>query len=173
MSTSLYDLSVANYQQTLGAVAAFMDKAAGHFATQKTNLDEIVDTRLFPDMLPFRFQIQSVAHHSLGTIEAVKSGTFLPPSNLPPHDFSALQKLVSDTREALSKVKPEEVNARAGKDVIFEIGGRKLPFTAEGFVLSFSLPNFYFHATTAYDILRQKGVPLGKRDFMGTMRMKT
>jgi hypothetical protein len=60
-----------------------------------------------------------------------------------------------------------------GKDVVFEIGGRKMPFTAEGFLMSFSLPNFYFHAATAYDILRMKGVPLGKRDFMGQMRMKT
>ena len=170
--TSLYDFSVANYQQTLTAVAAFLDKAAGHFATQKANLEEIVETRLFPDMLPFRFQIQSVAHHSLAAIEGVKSGVFLPPSNLAPHSFAELQKLIGDTRDTLSKLKPDEINARAGKDVVFEIGGRKLPFIAENFVLSFSLPNFYFHATTAYDILRQKGVPLGKRDFVGMPRIK-
>ena len=52
------------------------------------------------------------------------------------------------------------------------LGDHKLPFTAEGFLMSFSLPNFYFHATTAYDILRTNGVPLGKRDFMGRMKMK-
>jgi uncharacterized protein len=172
LMTALYDLSVQNYLQTLGAVAAFMDKAAGHFATHKTDLEEIVETRLFADMLPFRFQVQSVAHHSLGTIEALKSGIFLPPSNLAPHSFAELQKLIGDTRDTLSKASPEEINARAGKDVIFEIGGRKLPFIAENFVLSFSLPNFYFHAATAYDILRQKGVPLGKRDFIGMPRIK-
>ena len=170
--TTLYDFSVQNYLQTIGAVSAFLDKAAGHFATQKTNLEEIVETKLFPDMLPFRFQIQSVRHHSLGAIEGVKSGLFGPPGNLAAHSFAELQALVSDTRDALSKLNPEEVNARAGKDVVFEIGGRKLPFTAENFVLSFSLPNFYFHAATAYDILRMKGVPLGKRDFMGMPRIK-
>jgi uncharacterized protein len=64
------------------------------------------------------------------------------------------------------------VNALEGKDVTFKVRDMTMPFTAEDFLLSFSLPNFYFHATTAYDILRLKGVPLGKRDFMGRMRLK-
>ena len=64
------------------------------------------------------------------------------------------------------------MDALAGRDVIFQMRDRKVPFTAENFLLSFSLPNFYFHATTAYDILRTKGVPLGKRDFLGRMRIK-
>jgi hypothetical protein len=81
--------------------------------------------------------------------------------------------MVTDAREALQKVKPDEVNGCEGKDVLFQVGELKLPFTAEGFLLSFSLPNFYFHATTAYDILRTKGVPVGKRDFMGKMRLKS
>ena len=67
---------------------------------------------------------------------------------------------------------PEAVNALGGRDVVFLLGDHKLPFTAEGFLMSFSLPNFYFHATTAYDILRTNGVPLGKRDFMGRLKMK-
>ena len=64
------------------------------------------------------------------------------------------------------------MNALEGGEVVFQIQDFKMPFTAEGFLMSFSLPNFYFHATTAYDILRSKGVPLGKRDYMGQMRMK-
>jgi hypothetical protein len=64
------------------------------------------------------------------------------------------------------------VNGFEGKDVMFEFGETKLPFTAEGFLMSFSLPNLHFHATTAYDILRTKAVPLGKRDYMGPMRIK-
>ena len=84
-----------------------------------------------------------------------------------------LQGLVTETREMLSALTPEMVNALGGKDVIFQLGEHKLPFTAEGFLMSFSLPNFYFHATTAYDILRTNGVPLGKRDFMGRLKMKS
>jgi hypothetical protein len=124
-------------------------------------------------MLPFRFQIQSVVHHSVGAIEGIREGVFRPPSNLPEHDYEQLQKLVAEARESLQKISAETVNARAGADMAFEIRGTKVPFTTEGFVLSFSLPNFYFHATTAYDILRSKGVPLGKRDYLGRMRLKT
>ena len=76
-------------------------------------------------------------------------------------------------REALQQVKAADVDAVQGKDVTFQLPTMKIPFTAEGFLLSFSLPNFYFHATTAYDILRHKGVPLGKRDFLGRMRIKS
>ena len=92
---------------------------------------------------------------------------------MPALDFAGLQKQVSEAREELQKLKPDEVNGLAGKDMVFQMRDNKLPFTAEGFLLSFSLPNFYFHATTAYDILRSKGVPLGKRDFLGRLRMKS
>ena len=173
MTVSLYDLSVQNYLQTLGAVRGFLDKAQAHFLENNLALDDIVETRLYADMLPFRFQVQSVAHHSLGAIEGVKRGQFLPPSGLAELDYRGLQKLVADTQGALQKLTPAEVNALEGKDVTFQIRDFKLPFTAEGFLLSFSLPNLHFHATTAYDILRTKGVPLGKRDYMGQMRMKT
>jgi uncharacterized protein len=81
--------------------------------------------------------------------------------------------MVTAARDALSAMTPDAVNALIGRDVVFQAGGHRLQFTAEGFLMSFSLPNFYFHATTAYDILRHEGVPLGKRDFMGRMRMKS
>jgi hypothetical protein len=89
------------------------------------------------------------------------------------HDYSELQKLVSEAREGLKKLSREEVDALQGKDVTFQMGDFKMPFAAEGFLMSFSIPNLFFHATTAYDILRMKGVPLGKRDFMGPLRLKT
>ena len=91
---------------------------------------------------------------------------------MPDLDYVGLQKVIADTREALGKLTPEAVNRFEGADIVFEIGNFKLPFVAEQFVLSFSLPNFHFHATTAYDMLRMKGVPLGKRDYMGPMRLK-
>ena len=173
MATSLYDLSVGSFLQTLGAVSGFLDRSLEHFEEQKVDPDEIMEVRLFPDMLPFRFQLQSVAHHSLGAIEGVKAGVFSPPPQIPPHDYRAMQALVAEARTTLSKVAPDEINALEGKDMVFRLRqGVEMPFTAEGFLMSFSLPNFYFHATTAYDILRMKGAPLGKRDFMGQMRMK-
>ena len=173
MAIALYDLSVASYLQTLGGVAGFLERGLDH--CRETNLDpnEIVETRLFPDMLPFRFQIWSVAHHSAGAIEGVKAGVFSPPPPTPDLDYAGLQKVVADARDNLQALNADEVNALEGRDVAFQFRDFKIPFTAEGFLLSFSLPNFYFHATTAYDILRSKGVPLGKRDFMGAMRLKS
>lgn len=124
-------------------------------------------------MQPFRFQVQSVAHHSLGALDAIRNGVFRPPADRSPYDYAALQKLIADTRDTLQKLTPEEVNAREGADVVFEVRDFKRLFTSEGFLMSFSLPNFQFHATTAYDILRSRGVPLGKRDYMGALRLKT
>jgi hypothetical protein len=78
-----------------------------------------------------------------------------------------------EARSELSGLKPAAVDALVARDVTFKVGDRTLQFTAEGFLMSFSLPNFFFHATTAYDILRHKGAPLGKRDFMGRLKLKT
>jgi hypothetical protein len=160
------------YLQTLGAVSGFLDKGLSHCRDHGIDPEEIVETRLFPDMHPFRFQIQQVFIHSVGAVEAIKTGTFRRPGERPQHDYAALQALVKDACNKLQKEMPEEINSRDGADVVLQSGDAKRLFTAEGFLLSFSLPNFYFHAATAYDILRMKGVPVGKRDFMGTLRLK-
>ncbi len=172
MAISIYDLSIASYLQALGGVEGFMAKSLAHFAEHKVDANEVADTRLAPDMLPFRFQIHSIVHHSLGAMQGAQAGAFAPPGPMPSLDFAGLQKSVTAAREALQKLTPAEVNPLEGKDMFFQVRDNKLTFTAEGFLLSFSLPNFYFHATTAYDILRGKGVPLGKRDFLGRLRMK-
>jgi hypothetical protein len=172
MAIALYDLTVASFLQTLGGVNGFLERGLAHCRDNNIDPEEIVETRLWGDMLPFRFQLVSVAHHSLGAIEGVKAGAFAPPSEQRPLTYVQLQGLVAEARDKLAKLSRDEVNALEGSDVTFQIRDFKMPFTAENFLMSFSMPNFYFHATTAYDILRSKGVPLGKRDFMGQMRMK-
>jgi uncharacterized protein len=170
MPISLYDASVTVYLQTLGAASRFLERAATHCRDNQTELAEIVETRLFPDMLPFRFQVQSIVAHSVGTIEAIKAGTFKPSGHDTRHDYASLQTLVQEARQSLEKETPEDINAREGAEVIFQAGEHVLRFSAVNFVSSFSLPNFHFHATTAYDILRSRGVPLGKRDYLGKLR---
>jgi len=173
MSISLYDASVESYLQVAGAVSAFLDKGRLYCTDNDISLDEVVSTSLYPDMLPFRFQIISVVHHSLGTMKSLGSGEFGPPTGYPDYDYAGLQGLVAETLEALQTYNAEEVNVLSGGDVTFKLGDMSMPFTATNFVLSFSHPNVYFHAATAYNILRMKGVPLGKRDFMGMPRMKS
>jgi hypothetical protein len=170
MAITLYDLSVGCFLQTLGGVEGFLAKGLAHFKEKGVDPNEIVETRLFADMLPFRFQVAAVAHHSAGALQGAAAGAFAPPA-ASTADYAGLQKMVTDARTSLEALKPEEVNALEGKDVIFSVRDMKMPFKAEGFLQSFSLPNFHFHATTAYDILRLKGVPLGKRDYMGRMKL--
>jgi hypothetical protein len=172
MSFSLYDATIANYLQILGATEALMTKSLAHFTEKGVDPAGIVESRLCDDMLPFRFQVISVAHHSRGAMEAARNGVFTPPKMRPELDYAGLQGLVAEAKNELSALSPDTVNALIGRDVTFKVGERTLPFTAEGFLMSFSLPNFFFHATTAYDILRHKGAPIGKRDYMGRLTLK-
>ena len=173
MGTSLYNLSVACYLQTLGAVAGFLERGRAHSEDAGVHPDRLVEMRIFPDMAPLRFQIVAVVHHSVGAIEGIRRGFFRSDFAPQPRDYAGLQKIASDAEMALKAVAPAEIDALAVKGVVFQSGKRTLPFTGENFVLSFSLPHFHFHSTTAYDILRASGVPLGKRDYMGLLRMKS
>lgn len=172
MATSLYDLSVAAYTQTLNATSRYLEKGLAHCREHNVDPSEIVDIRLFSDMLPFRFQIQSVCHHAVGTIEGFRSGAFTPSGHDPSHDYETLQAQVKDALATLAKETPDGINALAGNEIVFKIGDTALKFDVPDFVLTFSLPNFHFHATTAYDILRSRGVPLGKRDYLGRLKFK-
>jgi hypothetical protein len=171
VTISLYDASVASYLQMVPAVSALLDKAAEHFPAQGIELGGIVDSRLHEGMLPFRFQVVSVVHHSIGTIKAMDSGIFSPPKYDASVDFDGLRAMLATATAELAALTADEVNAKSGKAMAFVMGDLNLPFTTENFVLSFSLPNFYFHAATTYDILRHLGLPLGKRDFMGRLRI--
>jgi hypothetical protein len=172
MAISLYDCSVTSFLQVLGAVSAFLEKGRAHLVETGKDPEAIVTTRLHDDMLPFAFQIASVAHHSKGALAGAKAGLFHPPGPPGQPTYAELQKWVADAQAELKALTPDEVNALEGKDLVFHLGSRQLPFTVENFLLSFSTPNLHFHATTAYDILRQAGVPLGKRDYMGALRLK-
>jgi len=150
-----------------------VDKGSAWCTENGAALDDVLETRLHQDMLPLRFQLVSVVHHSLGALKGIEAGLFKPPSGVPDADYAGLQGRIAAARDELQAYPRGAVEALEGRDVVFELGERRIPFTAEGFVLSFSLPNLYFHAATAYDILRMKGVPVGKRDFMGQLRIKT
>ena len=171
MAISFYDASVGTYLQLLEGLSGVMQKGAAAGESGDLDLAELVQTRLREDMMPFHFQIVSAAHHSLGAIEGMKAGVFRPPSFDLDKDYAGLQGLIADTLSALSGLDRSEVEALADGSLVFALGKRELPFSNENFLLSFSLPNFYFHTTTSYDILRMLGVPLGKMDFMGRMKV--
>ena len=171
MSISFYDASVGSYQQVLGSVATILEKGAAFAAESETGLEEIVAAKLRDDMMPFHFQIVSVCHHSWGALQGMRDARFTPPSFELDKSYQELQSLVSEAQEGVASISESDADDLADKSMVFAIGEREMPFTNQNFLLSFSLPNFYFHATTTYDILRMLGVPLGKMDFLGKMKM--
>ena len=171
--TTLYDATAVLFTQTLDAVEGILKRGRKHCEENGIDLTEVLDSRIHETMLPLRYQVQAAIGHSVGAIEGVKGGVFKPPYGTPTDDYDALQARLHKAIEQMEAYTREEVDALEHKDVIFNLGEQQMPFTGEGFLLTFSLPNFHFHATTAYDILRMKGVPLGKRDYIGRLRMKT
>jgi hypothetical protein len=172
MAFSLYDATVPSYLQTLGAVSGLIDRAEAFCGERNLPPEKLIQARLTEDMLPFAYQVKSTAVHSLGSIEGVRRGVFSPDGTTPPDSFSALKARVGETIRALEALDSAEIESFIGRDMAFVFGDLRINFLAENFLLSFSLPNFYFHATTAYDILRWQGLPLGKRDYLGRMRKK-
>ncbi|HEX7693062.1 MAG TPA: DUF1993 domain-containing protein [Sphingomonas sp.] len=170
MATSLYDLSVPTFLQTVSAVAGFLDRAVTHCEQTGGDPEAFVSARLYPDMAPFHFQIEALSHHAAWGVETLKTGVFAPPGLIGAMPFADLQAMVGRAETMLRAFTREEIDACAGRELDLQIGPRRLAFTAETFILSFSLPNFYFHAVTAYDILRSRGVPIGKRDYEGRLR---
>ncbi len=172
MTFSLYDAVVPSNLQILRAVDALLDKAEAFCTEQGRTPADLIDARLAPDMLPFGYQIKSCAVHSVGGIEGVRSGTFSPDLTPWATDFSGLHAVLGSAVASLTELDRHAFDALANNDTQFAFGETRLPFTGANFLLSFSQPNFYFHATTAYAILRAQGVKLGKRDFIGMPRVK-
>jgi uncharacterized protein len=173
MGLSLYAATIPSYLQVLQSVSGLLSKAQSFCAEKGVDPGSIIQARLAEDMLPFAYQIRATATHSLGAIEAVRKGVFAPDLTPPPETFAALEAKIAETLSSLAQIKQAEVDAFVGRDMRFSFKDRHIDFAGEDFLLSFSQPNFYFHATTAYDILRWKGVAIGKRDFIGKLRAKS
>lgn len=172
MSIKINQASLETYKQILPAALQILNKAKVHFEETGTDLEDIVQARLYEDMAPFSFQVFSIVHHSVGALNALKSGEFGPP-NMPENlDFAALHSLLEEAVNDLKNFSADEVDACSEQEVLFKMGSIEWPFSSESFILSFSLPNFYFHVTTMYDMLRMRGVSVGKLDFIGKMQLK-
>lgn len=172
MSVSYFDLSVPTFLQTVVAVGVWLDKASKHCSANGWDADDLVSARLTEDMAPLFFQIECVDNYSVWGLDAVKQGVFNPPALEGVVPFERLQERIANTEAVLKDLNSQEVDTLSGKELDMQIhtNPSKSPFTAETYLLSFLLPNFYFHAVTAYDILRTQGVPIGKTDFEGQLR---
>lgn len=171
MSMTMYDVLVPSYIQILDGLVGTLDIGLAFCKEKGIDPDEMAQRRLVGPMQPLSFQVFSAAYHSAGAIDSLKEGAFHPPSREPINSYAKLQEIA---RDALAKVKtltPQDVNDHMNKEIVFASHGFKLVYTAENFIHTFSLPNFYFHVTMAYALLRQAGAPLSKRNYLGSMRV--
>lgn len=173
MALSLHSALIPSMLQIVGAVHRLVDKAEAHCDENAIPHGEIIGARLADNMLPFAYQVRSCWTHSVQAIAGVREGVFMPDMSPFPDSFEKLREVLTKTASELEAVSEAELEELADKDMRFEIPGKyRVDFTGQDFLLSFSQPNFYFHSSTAYAILRTKGLPLGKTDFLGRMRMK-
>jgi hypothetical protein len=173
MPLSLHAAFVPGALQMIGTTHGLIDKAEAWCSEQGSEPGALIGACLHDEMLPFAYQVKSVADHTGGAIEGLRAGVFSPHMEAPPQDFAALRAKLDEAVATLDGVSEDELEAKMGAPMLFQMREFKMPFTAENFLLSFSQPNFYFHAATAYDILRMKGLSVGKRDFLGRMRLAT
>ena len=170
MSISLYDATVKGFLPHLQNMIGVLDKAEAHCREKGGAPQSLLSSCLYEDMWPLTKQINSVVHHSEGAIRLLSQGQFTIPPAIPDGlGFSDLKAMLADARQKLEKVTPADVEALEGKNAVFVIRDMEFPIEAREFLLAFSVPNFHFHCTTAYGILRMNGVQLGKMDYMGRL----
>lgn len=173
MAMTLYDAFVPNCLQTVGALPGMIAKAEAFAKEKGISEAEMMELRLAEDMWNLPWHIRSCWVHSAYVISLLPTGEFSPDFTERPEGWDAMRAMVADTLEALTKVTPDDLEAVAESTIGFVLGGKRLmEFTGQNFLMSFSQPNLYFHAATFYDILRMKGVPLSKRDFLGAPRIE-
>jgi uncharacterized protein len=166
MTLSMYQASVPSFQRTLKALDAVLDKAVANAAERKIDPAVLVNARLAPDMHPLSRQIQ-IATDGVKGCAARLAGVEVPSFADTETTFPDLKERIAKTLAFIATIKPEQIDGSEARDISLKAGPRELNFKGQDYLLFFVLPNFYFHATTAYDILRHNGVPLGKLDFLG------
>jgi hypothetical protein len=168
MTVSMYKISVPIFMQFLTGLSAVLDKAAAHAEAKKIEPSVLLNTRLAPDMYPLLRQVRAATDHAISACGRL-AGADLPTFANTEATIPELKDRIAKTIEFLKSLKPAQIDGSEDKEIKITFpSGAVREFTGQSLLLNNSLPNFYFHCTTAYDILRHCGLEIGKRDFMGT-----
>ena len=168
MTISLYKASAPIFVQFLTSLSAVLDKAAAHAETKKIDPGVLLNTRLTPDMYPLLRQVREATNHA-GSACGRLAGADLPTFTNTETSIPELKERIAKSIDFIKGLKPTQIDGTEDKEITFKFpSGAERKFTGQALLLNFCLPNFYFHYTTAYNILRHCGVEVGKRDFMGT-----
>jgi hypothetical protein len=168
MTISMYQASVPAFLQQLRALSGVLRKGASHAAARKIDPAVLLDARLFPDMFALTRQVQIACDFAKGA-SARLAGVEVPSYEDNEKTFEELDARIARTIAFVESLKPEQIDGSEGRKITIKIAGNPVTFEGQPYLVGFVLPNFYFHATAAYAILRHNGVELGKRDFVGAV----
>lgn len=168
MTISMYKASAPIFVQFLTSLSNVLDKAAAHAEAKKIDPPALLNARLFPDMFPLVRQVRAATDHAVSACSRL--------AGVEPPSFANTEATIPELKERIGKtidfirgLTPAQIDGTEDKTITFTFpSGATREFTGQSLLLNFCLPNFYFHTSTAYDLLRHNGVELGKRDFMGT-----
>lgn len=166
MAISMYQASIPQFRKMLGNLSTILTKAEEHVAAKGIDGKVLVEGRLFPDMFPLAKQVQIAC-------DQVKNGMARLASIDPPKfddseaTLAQLKERIAKTIAFIDAIKPEQVDGTEAKEIKFSIKEWNFEFVGEQYVLTWIIPNFYFHVTTAYNILRHNGLEIGKSDYLG------
>lgn len=166
MSLSMYTASIPTFIRGLTNLSAILEKAAAYAETKKIDPSVLINARLAPDMLPLARQVQIATDMVKGGAGRL-AGTEIPSYADTETTFLELQERIAKTITHLNTFNATQIDGTEEKNVTLKVGGHELQFTGQIYLLSFVIPNFYFHLTTAYAILRHNGLSIGKLDYLG------
>lgn len=166
MSLSMSQASIPLFVQLLTAASNVLDKAAAHAEAKKIDPSVLLNARIYPDMFPLVRQIQVATDQAKGCVARL-ADLEIPKYADTEASFDELKARIAKTIDFVKSVKPAQLDGTEDKDLTIPLGPQQRAFKGQAYLLNFVLPNFFFHVTTAYDILRHSGVEIGKRDFLG------
>ena len=163
----MYQASAPRFANTLKNLSAILDKARAHAEAKKVDEQVLTAARLFPDMFALARQVQIACDSAKGAVARL-AGVEIPKHEDTEKTFDELKARIAKTIAFIEGVKAAQIDGSEDKEIILKLQGKDVPFKGMQYLLGFAWPNFYFHAATAYNILRHNGVEIGKRDFIGT-----
>jgi uncharacterized protein len=166
MSISLYDVSIPIFTLSLNNLSAILDKAESHGEAKKVDPKVIPQARLIVDMLPLSAQIQIACDTAKGAAARL-AGVEVPKHEDTEATLPELKARVAKTLDFLKTIKPQQLQGAETREVVLQFPQTTLKFNGLNYLTNFALPNFFFHVTMAYALLRKNGIDLGKRDFLG------
>ena len=167
MNISMYQASAPRFVNTLKNLSAILDKAQAHVEGKKIDPAALINFRLYPDMFPLKRQVQTACDTAKAAVARL-AGVEVPRHEDSEETFAELKARIAKTVDFVQSIKPAQVDGSEERNIHLKLGGREIDYKGMQYLLGHALPNFYFHVTTAYDILRHNGVELAKRDYIGS-----